>query len=221
MGSKERLPQTGLDQPEGNEDLNPRHFYAAYVYDEAEAHKEDVTTLVEKAQELEYPVRFWWLSEAIDLQGFPDRLIVCVHHPSISEDAGMDLYEALKEKEVKWHDLEAAAVNEYTFLGQPIHDLDSISRPDGSQLYPSEVEETDLIPPEVKGWEEPVMLLPLELEDVRETAVEQLGRELDEAEMEIVTSHLKKMMDAQIGWAAIVRQSIADCLELGLIQVDK
>ena len=220
MGGKERLPQEDLDQPETSEDLNPRHFYAAYVYDEAEAHKEDVATLVEKAQELDYPVRFWWLSEAVDLQGFPDRLIVCVHHSSISEDAGMDLYEALKEKEVKWHELEAAAVTEYAFLGQPVHGLDSISRPDGSQLYPSEVEETDIVLSEAKGLEEPVMLLPLELEDVRLTAVEQLGRELDEAEMEIVTDHLKKMMDAQIEWQFMVRQSIEDCVELGLISID-
>jgi hypothetical protein len=68
---------------------------------------------------------------------------------------------------------------------------------------------------------EPVVLLPLELEDVRLTAVEQLGRELNEAEMEIVTACLKKIMDEPIEWALKVRQSIGDCVELGLIQVDK
>jgi len=39
----------------------------------------------------------------------PYRLIVCVHHPSVAEDAGMDLYEALEEREVTWDGLEAAA----------------------------------------------------------------------------------------------------------------
>ena len=49
----------------------------------------------EQARRFGYPVRYWWLSEAVDLQGFPDRLIVCAHHPSRDEDAGMDLYDAL------------------------------------------------------------------------------------------------------------------------------
>ena len=56
-------------------------------------------------------MRYWWLSDAMELQGYPDRLIVCVHHPSSSEDAGMDLYEALVSQGITWNDLEAAAVN--------------------------------------------------------------------------------------------------------------
>ncbi len=221
MGSPENSPPDNLSFQELGEDLNPRHFYAAYIYDEAETHKEDVATLIEQAQELEYPVRFWWLSDAVDLQGFPDRLIVCVHHPSMTEDAGMDLYEALKEKEVSWHELEAAGVNEYTLLGQPIEELDSIIRPDGSPLYPSESDDSDVAHLEPKDLGESLVFLPLELEDVRITAVEQLGRELNEAEMAIVTAHLQKMMDTQLGWADMVRQSIANCVESGLIQADK
>jgi hypothetical protein len=221
MGHKERLSHKHLDQLEASEDLNPRHFYAAYIYDRAEEHKEDVATLVEKAHELDYPVRFWWLSDAVDLQGFPDRLIVCVHHPSMTEDAGMDLYEALKEKEVSWNELEAAGVNEYAFLGQPVDKLDSISKPNGSPLYASEVEDVEQASPRAKDLAEPVVLLPLELADVRLTAVEQLGRELNEAEMEMVAAHLTKTMDEPTEWALRVRQSIGDCVELGLIQVDK
>jgi hypothetical protein len=59
----------------------------------------------------------------MDLQGAPDRLIVCVHHPSRSEDAGMDLYNALKGKEINWDDLDAAAVEEYRFMGMPVIEL--------------------------------------------------------------------------------------------------
>ena len=65
-------------------------------------------------------MRYWWLSEAVELRDHPDRLIVCVHHPSLESDAGMDLYEALKEQQISWDDLEAAAVGEYRLLGKPI-----------------------------------------------------------------------------------------------------
>jgi hypothetical protein len=217
MGNHERTPPGDLNNPEPGEELNPRHFYAAYIYDEAEGHKEDVVAVIEKAKELAYSVRFWWLSDAMDLQGFPDRLIVCVHHPSSAEVAGMDLYEALKEKEVRWGELEAAAINEYILLGKPIHDPASIIKPDGSKLYPTELENSEIAVHEPGYFEESIGFLPLELEDIQMTAVEQLGRELNEAEMEAVTTHLSRMMEAQIEWVSMVRQSIADCVELGFI----
>jgi hypothetical protein len=219
MGSKERLSLESADQQEPSEDFNPRHFYAAYIYDQAEGHKEDVTTLIEKARELEYTVRFWWLSEAMELQGFPDRLIVCVHHPSTAEDAGMDLYEALKEEETSWSELEAAGINEYILLGKPIQDLASIVKPDGGRLYPSESENSEIATHEPGDFDEPIGFLPLELEDIQLTAVEQLGRELNKDEMEAVTTHLSRMVEAQIEWVSMVRQSIADCVELDLINV--
>ena len=71
---------------------------------------------------LGYPVRYWWLSEAMELQGSPDRLIVCVHHPSLGENAGMDLYNTLRQAAQKhktlWDDLEAAQVDEYRQFGK-------------------------------------------------------------------------------------------------------
>jgi hypothetical protein len=72
----------------------------------------------------------------MDLQGNPDRLIVCVHHPSSAEDAGMDLYEALKERRVTWDGLEAAAVDEYRVLGRPAEGPEVIHRRDGTPLFP-------------------------------------------------------------------------------------
>jgi len=122
------------------ENLNPRHFYAAYVFDQAYERQDDVVTLIEQAQHLGYPVRYWWLSEVIELQNHADRLIVCVHHPSSSSDAGMDLYEVLKEHEVTWNDLEAAAVGEYCLFGKPIKDPETIHWPDRIPLFPSMIE---------------------------------------------------------------------------------
>ena len=130
------------DLGQAEEDLDPRHFYAAYVFDQAHDRREDVATLMEQAQQLGYPLRYWWLSQAVDLQGNPDRLIVCVHHPSMAEDAGMDLYEVLEEGQVTWDGLEAAAVEEYRLLGKPVEGLEVICRPDGTPLFAPATRET-------------------------------------------------------------------------------
>jgi hypothetical protein len=124
------------DLGQAEEDLDPRHFYAAYVFDQANERRDDVATLIEQAQQLGYPARYWWLSQAMELEGNPDRLIVCVHHPSIGEDAGMDLYQALGERQVTWDGLEAAAVDEYRLLGRPIEGPEAICRRDKTQLFP-------------------------------------------------------------------------------------
>jgi len=118
--------------------LDPRHFYAAYVFDQAESREGDVSVVLEHAARLGYPVRYWWLSEAMELQGFPDRLIVCVHHPSTSFDAGMDLLDALMFAHVTWNDLEAAAVEEYRDFGQPANNLPDLHFPDGNPLFPTD-----------------------------------------------------------------------------------
>ena len=83
-------------------------------------------------------MRYWWLSQAMELQGNPDRLIVCVHHPSPARDAGMDLYEALEERQATWDGLEAAAVDEYCLLGRPIEGPETIRKRDGAKLFPKE-----------------------------------------------------------------------------------
>lgn len=116
MGEIDRNPHSGRHLE--IEILDPHHFYAAYVFDLPNIRENEIDTIIEQAQELGYPVRYWWLSEAVELQGYPDRLIVCVHHPSSSEDAGMDLYEALVSQGITWNDLEAAALDEYCCLGK-------------------------------------------------------------------------------------------------------
>ncbi len=134
-GEGESLPQENLD---------PHHFYAAYVFDNAGDRRRDLTVLIDQANRLGYPVRYWWLSEAMEIEDSPDRLIVCVHHPSLAEDAGMDLYETLRQgavkHEVAWDDLEAAAVDEYRQYGKFVKDPDHILEPDGYPLFPTETE---------------------------------------------------------------------------------
>jgi hypothetical protein len=130
------------DLGQAEEDLDSRHFYAAYVFDRAHERREDIATVIEQTQQLGYPARYWWLSQAVDLEGNPDRLIVYVHHPSSAEDAGMDLCEALTEQQITWDGLEAAAVDEYRLLGKPIEGLDVIRRRDGMELFPPSTEES-------------------------------------------------------------------------------
>ena len=74
----------GEDESPPTENLDPHHFYAAYVFESAALRGRDVAVLIHEAQRLSYPVRYWWLSEAMDLQDAPDRLIVCVHHPHLT-----------------------------------------------------------------------------------------------------------------------------------------
>jgi len=130
MNHAEHIPP-----PTQEEDLDPRHFYAAYCFDNAQRHQRDVGVVVSVARSLGYPVRYWWLSQAVDLNEHPDRLIVCVHHPSVSSEAGLDLYEALKEEDGQWACLESAAVWEYSAYGCPADRADSMRQPDGSLLF--------------------------------------------------------------------------------------
>jgi len=129
------------------EDLDPRHFYAAYVFDQPETHKHDVITLVEEARRLGYPVRYWWLSDAMDIQDNPDRLIVCTHHPASDENAGMDLYNALHEHRVSWDELDSATVEEYAQLSRSITGPAGIRWPNGTPLFPLDLGQEMLAPP--------------------------------------------------------------------------
>jgi hypothetical protein len=116
--------------------MGPHHFYAAYVFDQDEAHQQDIQTLINQAQQLAYPLRYWWLSDAMDLQGSTDRLIVCVHHPSVSEDAGTDLYDVLKEKGVDWDELDSAIIEEYLSFGRRVKDLVDLCDSNGRRIFP-------------------------------------------------------------------------------------
>jgi hypothetical protein len=134
MGGLETRPLPGK-MVEIAEVMNPRHFYAAYIFDQAETHQQDIQAVIEQAHQLGYPLRYWWLSDAMDLQGSPDRLIVCVHHPLHSENAGMDLYDALKEKGVNWDELDSAAVEEYVYYGKPVHSSVELNYPNGRRIF--------------------------------------------------------------------------------------
>jgi hypothetical protein len=134
------FPLADLLEQEPGEDFDPRHFYAAYVFHSAHECQSDIAALVEQARELGYPVRYWWLSEAVHLDGGSDRLIVCVHHPSRDEDAGMDLCGALRQRGVDWNALEAAAFSEYLCFGKPVEDAKGIRKPNRTPLFPQATE---------------------------------------------------------------------------------
>jgi hypothetical protein len=131
--------------PEPEEVLDARHFYAAYVFDQPQTRQRDIATTLQKAGELSYPVRYWWLSEAVNLEDSPDRLIVCVHHPASDENAGMDLFEALKAEGISWDDLEAANVEEYRQYGKPLAQLESITTSAGTRLFPPQTTEAETV----------------------------------------------------------------------------
>jgi len=138
MGNPERpVPSGASEFPQ--EPLDTRHSYAAYIFDHADRRKHDITAVIEEAGRFGYPVRYWWLSAAMDIRDEPDRLIVCVHHPVISENAGMDLYEKLQELHVEWDDLDAATVEEYLLLSRPIAEPNGIAWPDGRALFPPDL----------------------------------------------------------------------------------
>jgi hypothetical protein len=189
MSRQERQPES----LEPAENLDPRHFYAAYVFDRANERETDIEAIIEEASKLDYPLRYWWLSDAMELQGFPDRLIVCVHHPSTHEDAGMDLYDSLKEKRVTWDDLEAAAVDEYRYLGNPAFELGDLRSPYGNLLFPEAVSE------ERRSPEFEDVLLVITPENIRAELHGRLGREVSDEELSAVLVYFKTALDL-LGW---------------------
>jgi hypothetical protein len=191
------------------ESLDPRHFYAAYVFDRAHERESDVVSVIERAQSLGYPVRYWWLSNAMDLQNAPDRLIVCVHHSSRSEDAGMDLYNALRQMEVNWDDLEAAVVEEYSFLGKRVKTLGDLRSPEGIPLFPGASAER-------KPLDESIALLTITSQDLKDEAQTRLGRDLTGEEFVSLLSEFKKALDL-IDWTFYLGEAIRLCQEAGQV----
>lgn len=208
MGDQERQPAT-ITQPEA-EILDPHHFYAAYVFDQASEQEPDIRGLIEKAQELGYPIRHWWLSDAMDLQGFPDRLIVCIHHPSRSENAGMDLYDALKENNISWDDLEAAVVDEYSSLGKLVAGLGDIHSANGDILFPHSTSEGENISQPEEA------LFTITIEDVREEAESYLDRELTDEELAAVLERFNKNLEF-LDWRAYLDEAIQQCQKSGRV----
>ncbi len=204
MPAQERFI-AGEDKSVPKESLDPRHFYAAYVFDDAETRRRDVAVLLHEAQRLSYPVRYWWLSEAVDLQDAPDRLIVCVHHPSSAEDAGMDLYSTMskiaQKHEVAWDELEAAQVDEYRQFGKAVADPGNIFEPDGTPVFPE---------PEVESAN---LLYTLTKEDVQFVAEALLGRGLSGDEMTAVA----RRIPGDIDWITAVENAIRGGQETGQV----
>lgn len=193
-----------------DEILDPHHSYAAYVFDRANEHEHDIQGLIEQAQEFGYPLRYWWLSDAMELQGFPDRLIVCVHHPSSSENAGMDLYDALTEKVITWDDLEAAVVDEYRYLGKPIESLGDFRSPYGNWLFQHAARESGYLSQQEDA------VYSITQDDIREEAQSYLGRELTEEELYVITAKFWKALD-WLDWSQYLYEVIRICQQAGWV----
>lgn len=209
MGDIERQPLCE-ENPEHQEILDPHHFYAAYVFDRANEREQDIDTLTKHAQDLGYPVRYWWLSDAMELQGSPDRLIVCVHHPTRSENAGMDLYDTLKAKEVTWDDLEAAVVEEYRYLGKPVESREDFRLPYGNRLFPDATPEGEYL----SQREDAIYMITQE--DVRQEVQNYLRCELTEEELFVVTAKFWKALE-WLDWTQYLHEVIRMCQKAGQV----
>ncbi|MFC1878925.1 hypothetical protein ACFLZW_03330 [Chloroflexota bacterium] len=214
MGKHERSPASTPGEQIETETLDPRHFYAAYVFDRPNERDGDIETVLQQAQDLGYLVRYWWLSDAMELQGFPDRLIVCVHHPTASEDAGMDLYDALKEKGVNWDDLEAAAIDEYRYIGNPVFELGELRSPYGNWLFPDAVSKEKRQPHSTDA------LIVITQDDIRTELQERLGREPTDEELAVVLPWFQKALE-QLGWAFYLDAALQMSVEARWTDLEK
>jgi hypothetical protein len=160
----------------------------AYSFDNAEERWADVQAVLEEAQKLGRFVRYWWLSDAMELPDDPDRLIVAVHFPSNHLQTGEDLAQALEQRQTEWDDLELAAVEEYVGYGRPAKARVDFQKPDGQPLFPEP-------PPE---FLETDAALKLTLGDVQMMAQEAIGRVLTTAELHAVTQAVQALMDDRL-----------------------
>ncbi len=177
------------------ESLDPRHFYAGYVFDNAETRARQVDAIIREANQLGYPVRYWWLSEAMDIGEAPDRLIVCVHHPAAGENAGMDLYDRLVEQKISWDDLDAADVGEYRQFGKPAVNVQAIHTPDGETLFPPALPKAASGGPAEVDRLQSEPLFVLTRADIQSIAQQEIGRDLTDGEIGDVADMLAKTLD--------------------------
>jgi hypothetical protein len=203
MPSPEQLPAMDSSHDE-EEILNPRHIYVAYIYDQPEFYEQDIVTFIEQAQSLDYPLRYWWLSDAMPIGGYediPDRLILGLNTRAGDEEAGFDLYQALEAEDIYWDEHEAASYREYALLGKRLSEVADIQTPSGESLF-------DQLP---------IPLLQLDHKELQEVAYQMLGRQLKSHEVTAVSETLKQHLQAQINWDTTLRDSLITTYELGLL----
>lgn len=177
--------QSHFEYQFSGERLDSHDFYAAYVFDSPEKHSGDIAVFIEEAGRLDYPVRYWWLSQVVDLRSAPDRLIVCAHHPAAGPDTGMDLYEAAKDTGVAYDELDSATVEEYAYFSRRLKTLADIVLPNGHRLFP------DVRIPDAGDY-----LFALTRGNVQRTAQKTVGRFLTPEETHVVTNQLQEHIDA-------------------------
>ena len=202
MANPERQPSMDSGYWERGEKLNPRHLYVAYIYDQPQFCEPDIATFIEQAQALNYPLRYWWLSQAINLgDDIPDRLILAVNTRTQGEEAGFDLYQALEAEDIFWDEHEAASYVEYASFGKRLSEIEDIKTPAGAVLFEKP----------------PIPLLQLDHEELQEVAYHLLGRQLKSHEITAVGKTLRQYLNALVDWDFVLRDSLVLTQELGLL----
>ena len=56
-------------------------------------------------------------------------------HSANDENAGMDLYNTLHARKVSYAELDAAALEEYVYLGRRVVNIEELDQPDGVPLF--------------------------------------------------------------------------------------
>jgi hypothetical protein len=137
---------------------------------------------------------------------------VCVHIHSCSEDAGLDFYNALKQEEVSWDDLEAAMMDEYQVFRKQVQEMEDFRLPSGNLLFPnvSRIEESD----QQANQLEPLFLLTQD--DVREHAEETIGRGLTNGEFNVLLIQFRKSLE-WLDWRAFLDEAIQRCRITGSV----
>ena len=204
MATPEQFLHAGARERPANETFRPRHHFTAFAFDDPCSRHRDIAILIDQVNRLGHPVAYWWLSEAMEVRNAPDRLIICIPHSSLADDASGDLYyplsQAAEQHKITWDEVSLADLEEYLEFGKRIGGAESIFEPNGTPLFPEP--DTD-----------PEVFFTLTREDVQFAAQEEIGRDLNDDELKAVVVRLLTTFD----WISAVEAAIQSCQQLGTV----
>ena len=200
------MPQSTHEGPPV-EVIDPSHTYFAFVFEQAEASPQAITTLLEQVRELGYPMRYWWLAETEEAGEYdPDWLVVGINYPGGNKLAGIDLFMEIQQG-ISSADagvgFKVSNPNEYSQVGKTIEKPESIYWPDGLPLFPE---------PSVESVH--IAIFALMVQDIQAVAQEKLGRGLADEEVEAVLKEMRNASD----WNFYLGGCILACRDYGRIE---
>jgi len=204
MATPEQFLYAGAGERPAKEIVDPHYHHTAFIFDNAKTHRRDIVVFIDQVNRLGHPVAYWWLSEAMDLENTPDRLILCVRHLSLADDSSGDLYSPLahaaEKHKIIWDEVSLADGEEFREFGKLITSPGSIFEPDGRPLFPEPETDAEL-------------LFTLTRDDVQFAAQEEIGRDLNDDELKAVVVRLLTTFD----WISAVEAAIQSCQQLGTV----